>query len=231
MLFTYCLILDYPPEWDHDAMTSKVVHYVNISTKSSEYKKATTLFLETLGESRHKYEIVKVQRVQNPAEYMRYQSVKRTWLSQGSVKEKELFHGTKKDNIESICSTGFNRSFAAESNGKIGIMPVLLLTVLFLLAANFGKGVYFALNSRYSLQDKYSAIDSDGYKHILVCSVLVCNITRGKGDMNVSPPLKENPQVSGTCQISDNILIKLMVEFPPPPPPPPPNVIINAIFY
>ena len=104
---------------------SEVVHYVNISTKSSEYKKATSLFLETLGESHHHYEIVKVCRIQNPAEYMRYQSVKTTWLSQGSVKEKELFHGTKKDNIKSICSTGFNRGFAAECNGKIGIMSVL----------------------------------------------------------------------------------------------------------
>ena len=192
------LILDYPPEWHRDAMTCEVVHKANVSTKSSEYKKATSVFLETLGESRHQYEIVRVRRIQNPAEYMRYQSVKRTWLSQGSVKEKVLFHGTKKDNIESICSNGFNRSFAAESNGKIGITSVLFSLVLFLLAANFGKGVYFALHSSYSLQDKYSAVDSEGYKHILVCSVLVCNITRGKGDMKVPPPLKANPLVSGT---------------------------------
>ena len=194
--FTYFHLLDFPRDWDYDAMMSKVVHYADISTKSSEYKKATALFLETLGESCHNYEIVKVHRIQNLGEYTRYQSVKRTWLRYGNVKEKELFHGTKKDNIESICSTGFNRSFAAESNGKISIMPVLLLTVLFLLAANFGKGVYFALNSWYSLQDNYSTIDSDGYKHILVCSVLVCNVTRGKSDMKVPPPLNDNPQVS-----------------------------------
>ena len=106
-------------------MMSKVVHYAEISSKSSEYKEATTLFLETLGESHHKYKIVKVCRIQNLGEYTRYQSVKRTWLRHGEVKEKELFHGTKKDNIESICSTGFNRGFATESNGKTDIMPVL----------------------------------------------------------------------------------------------------------
>ena len=125
MQFTYFHFLDFPRDWDHEAMMSKVVHYAEISSKSSEYKEATTLFLETLGESHHKYKIVKVCRIQNLGEYTRYQSVKRTWLRHGEVKEKELFHGTKKDNIESICSTGFNRGFATESNGKTDIMPVL----------------------------------------------------------------------------------------------------------
>ena len=38
-------------------------------------------------------------------------------FKKGVIKEKELFHGTKLESIESICAHGFNRSFAAEANG------------------------------------------------------------------------------------------------------------------
>ena len=65
-------------------------------------------------------------------------------------------------------------------------------------AAHYGKGVYFALNAIYSLSDKYSAVDSDGYKHILVCSLLVCKFTKGNGKMKVPPALPNNPQVNNT---------------------------------
>ena len=65
----------------------------------------------------------------------------------------------------------------------------------FFPAAHYGKGVYFALNASYSLSDKYSAVDSDGYKHVLVCSLLICKFTRGSDKMRIPPALPDNPQV------------------------------------
>ena len=70
--------------------------------------------------------------------------------------------------------------------------------VSFFPAARYGKGVYFALNAWYSLNDKYSAVDTDGCKHILVCSLLVCKFTQGNDKMKVPPALPDNPQVNNT---------------------------------
>ena len=95
----------------------EVVSFYDVPDNSDEYAKATKRFNDTIG---NKVMITEVQRIQNPAEYTRYQSLKNTWTmlhGQGSVSEKELFHGTKRDKIEPICSTGFNRGYAADSNG------------------------------------------------------------------------------------------------------------------
>ena len=100
-------------------MGNKIVHFESINATSNEYVQATRRFFETKGDSN--YEIVKLQRIQNPSEYTRYQTLKKTWVmlhGQGSVMEKDLFHGTKKESIDPICSTGFNRGFAADANGK-----------------------------------------------------------------------------------------------------------------
>ena len=54
-------------------------------------------------------------------------------------------------------------------------------------AAYFGSGVYFARNSNYSVQDKYSAPESNGEKNILVCSLLVSQFTKGTKSMKIAP--------------------------------------------
>ena len=67
-----------------------------------------------------KVSIIKVQRVQNPGEYMRNQRLKTSWQTTHAmdVTERVLFHGNKRENIDIICATGFNRIFAADANGK-----------------------------------------------------------------------------------------------------------------
>ena len=111
-----------PKEWTPQPCdsqgTPKIVHFETISKFSSEYAQATKRFNETLNAVN--CTIVSVQRIQNPGEYSRYQSLKTSWESihgQGVVKEKELFHGTKEESVVPICSQGFNRIFAADNNG------------------------------------------------------------------------------------------------------------------
>lgn len=72
----------------------------------------------------------------------------------------------------------------------------LITPISFTAAARYGKGVYFALNASYSMQEKYSSAEKDGSKCILVCSLLVCKMTKGNEKMKVPPPIPDNPQVS-----------------------------------
>ena len=57
-------------------------------------------------------------------------------------------------------------------------------------ATAFGKGVYFAKDPHYSLQDTYTPRDSNGHKHLYMCNVLTGMFCRGDHDMKVLP---ENP--------------------------------------
>ena len=93
--------------------------YIEVAEGTPEYDEATHRFKQTLGS--YKVTIVKVQRVQNPGEYRRYEAIKASWRqnAEGNVKEETVFYGTKKANIEPISKTGFNRIFAAEANGKV----------------------------------------------------------------------------------------------------------------
>ena len=116
------IFIEFPREWCRQPCDSRgvptIVHFETISEHNLEYTRATKRFQETLGNIR--CTIVSVKRIQNPAEYSRYHSLKSSWESiygRGVVTEKELFHGTKEDSLDPICSQGFNRIFAADNNG------------------------------------------------------------------------------------------------------------------
>ena len=51
-----------------------------------------------------------------------------------------------------------------------------------------GKGVYFAVDSEYSVRDSYSKPNSSGEKLVLLCRVLVGEYCKGKED---APALDE----------------------------------------
>ena len=63
---------------------------------------------------------------------------------------------------------------------------------LYLLAACFGRGAYFAVNASYSAQEQYSAPDKSGNQHMFVCNVVIGEYTQGKSSMKVAPPLSGN---------------------------------------
>ena len=103
-----------------DKGNPKVCAYVEVKEGTAEYNEATQHFKQTLGKNKDKVTIFRVQRIQNPGEYMRYEALKTIWrqTTGADVKEEMLFHGTKKDSLDLICQTGFNRIFASEANGK-----------------------------------------------------------------------------------------------------------------
>ena len=103
-----------------DKGNPKVCAYIEVKEGTAEYNDATQHFKQTLGKNKDKVTISRVQRIQNPGEYMRYEALKTIWsqTTGADVKEEMLFHGTKKDSLDLICQTGFNRIFAADANGK-----------------------------------------------------------------------------------------------------------------
>lgn len=63
----------------------------------------------------------------------------------------------------------------------------------FLIAARLGRGVYFALNAKYSAQNTYAPPDAYGFQRIYYSRVLTGQYTLGAQDMIV-PPLRDAQQ-------------------------------------
>ena len=67
--------------------------------------------------------LTSVERVQNWNLYQRYQLLKMTVAQAvdkyrpGTMVERRLFHGTKKEYTDSICREGFNRDYSRKSHG------------------------------------------------------------------------------------------------------------------
>ena len=116
---------------DIDPLAGTEVPYmaVDISTSSTEYTKVESQFSASMGASgslvpamQLPYRgILKIQRIQNPVLYGQYIIRKKAMdkANQGNVpNERQLFHGCPRDVIDSISSTGFNRSYC---NGKFQV--------------------------------------------------------------------------------------------------------------
>lgn len=69
-------------------------------------------------------------------------------------------------------------------------------------ATAFGKGVYFAVNVAYSIQDTYSRPDSLGIKRMFLCRVLTGEFCNGNGNMRVPP---QKPSAAGSHILYDTV--------------------------
>ena len=85
------------------------VYTVRLSPGSSEYKEVANKFHQTARSTN----IVTIERIQNPHLYQSYQLKKEKMNSDNERNsERQLFHGTKPDNVAKINNQGFNRSFS-----------------------------------------------------------------------------------------------------------------------
>ena len=73
--------------------------------------KVSKAFLKTASAQK----IVKIERIQNVPKFLLYTAVRK---GKNGVGERYLFHGTNRDNIDSINHDGWNRSYAG-TNGKL----------------------------------------------------------------------------------------------------------------
>jgi hypothetical protein len=82
-----------------------------LSSSSIEYQKVINLF----GSAIDSVIVQKIERIQNPRLYKMYISKKESMGMEAN--EKQLFHGTKSENVSSINTNNFNRRFSG-INGK-----------------------------------------------------------------------------------------------------------------
>ena len=99
-----------PKFWEPQGKEEKV-QLVTLLSSSREYQQVIDLF----GNANKFLRIEKVQRIQNPRLYKLYLSKKESMGMEAN--EKQLFHGTKSENVSSINTNNFNRRFSG-INGK-----------------------------------------------------------------------------------------------------------------
>ena len=200
-----------------DTSTGKeeIVHSVDLSPSSAEYKEVLTAFEMTMGSgsithtapvpqgisqyyqpSLQYSRVVQIQRIQNPGLYATYQAKLKDMNDHNPptvTNEHRLFHGTQPNTCDKINKQGYNRSYAG-MNGALGITAccIHILTLIFFTAAVIGKGVYFACDASYSARPTYSPPDPQGHKYMYYARVLTGEFTRGSSGLIVPPP--KNPQ-------------------------------------
>ncbi|XP_064364066.1 protein mono-ADP-ribosyltransferase PARP10 [Dromaius novaehollandiae] len=159
-----------PEEADLD----EAVKLMPLAEDSEEFGEAVHHFCATLGDSRGKIRVTKVEKLIHPLLYKQYQLKKACMEKTCSARsvERVLFHGTTEQSSREICLHGFNRSFCGKN------------------ATLYGLGVYFAVNAALSVRDKYSPCSADGSKYVFMAKALTGDYAAGRKDMR-APPLKE----------------------------------------
>ena len=95
--------------WTPVPHLNTTVHTVQLSSDSSEYQDVMNKLQATASE----LNVQKIERIQNPHLYQTYmlKKVKMDQDNEGGENERQLFHGTRGENISRINAQGFNRSF------------------------------------------------------------------------------------------------------------------------
>jgi O-acetyl-ADP-ribose deacetylase (regulator of RNase III) len=111
--------LEYPSTWEAEPLKYGkpiTVHMFPITAGTPEYQAAIKEFQDTIGAA---HTIVEVKRIQNRSEYSRYIALRDAIQRKNSkpVGTRRLFHGSKLESLELIAVRGFNRNFAADTNG------------------------------------------------------------------------------------------------------------------
>ncbi len=148
--------LKIPATWEKEAAGGTVF---DLGVNSPEYQQTLKLF-EAGGMPAKK--IVSIKRIQNKTLFLQYSLLKEEFATRhpGKQVEKRVFHGTKANTVDSICTTGFNRSYS-----RVG--------------CSLGLGVYFAMHS--STSHGYTAAP---LHCTFVCKVLVGNVAQGNFNAN-----------------------------------------------
>jgi len=144
----------------------KHVQLFDVPKSSAEYEEVYDILARDAFVT--KYEIRRLQRIQNPSLLAGYRAYKE---SKKEPNEIWAVHGSVLDSLDNISANGFNRSY----NGKN--------------ATVFGKGAYFAKtgNFTYSCSPRYAAPNTDGTQSMILARVVQGKSTLGTSDM-LEPP-------------------------------------------
>ncbi|KAM6145382.1 protein mono-ADP-ribosyltransferase PARP12-like [Phoenicopterus ruber ruber] len=179
-----------PSHWDQSALPAYGYKAVDISN-TPEYNKIKHQFHQTM----KSYNILKIQRIQNPSLWKVFQWQKEMMKKENGgkeVNERLLFHGTKISFMETICTYNFDWR-TCESNGT-----------------NYGRGSYFARDASYS----HAYCQPEAKTNIMfVARVLVGDYVKGNAAY-VRPPTKslDGLQFYDSC-VDDELNPSIFVVF------------------
>lgn len=176
----------YPPTWK-PTPPGKQYGTTILDSSDSEFKMVSKRVMETKGTASIR-NIVKIERIENRTLYQLY-SVYKSHMEQRNGKqaenERSLWHGTVKESLTNICSSGFNRSYCGKN------------------AVVYGRGVYFARDFCYSAQTQYSRPDpATGTKYIFMCKVLTGTFSVGDQSM-IEPEMKPGTDFRHDSTVND----------------------------
>ncbi|XP_034532885.1 protein mono-ADP-ribosyltransferase PARP14-like isoform X2 [Notolabrus celidotus] len=163
-------VLELPADWE--PMEDQFFKKVELQPTSTEYQAVARGFLRTA-----KYNICKIERVQNVYQWHAYTVCKQRILANNGAAElgeKSLYHGTSAEACNCIERDKFDRGYT----GAHG--------------ARYGKGVYFAVNADYSART-FSPADASGLKRLYVARVLTGRYTVGDPSLKAAPPRGSDP--------------------------------------
>lgn len=175
-----------PNNWTNkDKMDDSVECYV-VKPNTPEYKKVKDAFHKNNSD----YVIVSIERIQNKNLYQQFSVFANMYRHDHNLFKEMMFHGTHVGCYNQIMQQGFNRSFCGRN------------------MCAYGKGVYFAINPKYSCSDTYSSPEpGTGLKRLFVCSVAHGTYCRGKNDAltpDIIPGSKTNQTYDSTVDNLDN---------------------------
>ncbi|XP_059170874.1 uncharacterized protein LOC131952285 [Physella acuta] len=146
----------------------------SVELSSNEGKAVVNMFSRTIGSNTQVKSIMRIQKTKQWQKYCLKRKHMVEEIGLDKIKERALFHGTKKENIDLICQEGFDMRVKT-ANGAL-----------------YGKGIYFSPQSNYS--KKYAADCSQ----MFIARVLCGYSTRGSSDMT-RPPKHSSGRMYDTC--------------------------------
>jgi hypothetical protein len=162
------------PEYWRANDADKHVQLFDVPKSSAEYKEVYDILARDAFVT--KYEIRRLQRIQNPALWAGYRAYRE---SKNEPNEIWAVHGSVLDSLDNISANGFNRSY----NGKN--------------ATVYGKGAYFAKtgNFTYSCSSRYAAPNTDGTQ-----SMILARVVQGKSTLG-TPDILEPPYIDAATKL------------------------------
>ncbi|XP_044160671.1 protein mono-ADP-ribosyltransferase PARP15-like [Bufo gargarizans] len=175
----------YPMTWTDIA--KKEFQEIIIDKTSQEYKDIKDKFFTTTSAS--KYEVTEIKRIQNITLWQSFtinkQAVNRRNPGQKNISH--LYHGTHSNAITNINRDGFNRVYCG-MNGTA-----------------YGNGTYFAAESQYSCDDRYSNSDANGNKYIYQAAVVTGRYCAGKRSYKEAPHIDGDVDKGRYDSVVDNV--------------------------
>ncbi|XP_059149958.1 protein mono-ADP-ribosyltransferase PARP14-like isoform X2 [Physella acuta] len=158
----------FPANWEKSSATAvKNVESFDLLCSvelSTERQAVRNMFYRTFSD--HSVDLKSIMRIQNPQLWEKYYLKRKHMVEEiglDKIKERALFHGTKKENIDLICQEGFD------------------LRVPTANAAHYGKGIYF------SPWSKQSNLYTEGCEQMIIARVLCGYSTVGSSGMTRPP--------------------------------------------